>query len=254
MERCPELTSSNSPSLYAANLLDWPRLDPAQEYVEVGSGEPIESENLVEFHLLYTGPLHSSGSASPRIEKHAIRKVFHSQLRHLWETHPNLKEWTEGHGSFGITQEDAAALPAGERFQRGALELAKWNRNGFNFLPLVTEAVALRCSLDILFLRTDGFPFVLRGGDIDGRLKILFDSMRMPDKGDELPVGAAPEVTENPMFILLQDDKLISEVHVNTARLLKLPDNKPIDEHDVYLQITVRLNTTIKVANCWVFE
>jgi hypothetical protein len=66
------------------------RLHP-EEYVEIGSGEPIGSENLVEFHLLYSGPLHSAGQENPRKEKHAIRKVFHSQLRRLWETHPNLR-------------------------------------------------------------------------------------------------------------------------------------------------------------------
>ncbi len=223
--------------------------------MESGSGEGIKGENLVEFHLLYSGPLHSAAKENPRKEKHAIRKVFHSQLRRLWETHPNLKDFAEGHGDFGITREESDALPRAEIFQRGVLELgSKWNRNDFNFLPLVTEKVALRCSLDILFLRTDDNPFVLRGGDIDGRLKMLFDSLRMTDNASELPPGATPDSTEIPFFVLLQDDKLISEVHVNTDRLLKLPENKPLDEHDVYLQITVRLNTTVKVANAWVFE
>jgi hypothetical protein len=226
----------------------------AQEYIEIGTGEPIDGGNLVEFHLLYEGPLHSGGSENSRKEKHAIRKVLHAQLRQLWETHPNLKERAEGEGEIGITREAVAGLPSGELFQRGVRELAKWSRSGFNFLPLVTKRVVLRCSLDILFLRTDDLPFVLNGGDIDGRLKILFDSMRMVDKDDELPVGAKPDLAENPFFVLLQDDRLISEVHVNTSRLLKLPSEKPMDKHDVYLQITVRLNPTVTRADTWMFE
>jgi hypothetical protein len=86
-------------------------------------------------------------------------------------------------GDIGLTQEDAAALltlSPGELFQRGALEIAKdWNQYGFKFLPLVTKKVCLRCSLDILFLRAEERNYVLQGGDIDRRLTVLFDALRI---------------------------------------------------------------------------
>jgi hypothetical protein len=224
------------------------------EYHEVGSAGPVESENLVEFYLLYAGPLHSSGSANPREEKHAIRKVFHSQLSQLWKSHPNLRERAIGIGQhlhpYVITE-----LPPQEKlFQDGLHHLgSQWNRSGFNFVPLVTKQTCLRCSLDILFLRTDDLPFVLHeGGDIDRRLTILFDALRMAD-GNALPVGTEPDAEEDPFFVLLEDDKLISEVHVNTDRLLKLPDNKPLDQHDVYLQLDVRLNPMLNGPYAWIF-
>jgi hypothetical protein len=143
-----------------------------------------------------------------------------------------------------------------ESFERGAQSLGvNWNRNGFNFLPLVTKRLCLRCSLDILFLRVDEYPFVFGGsGDIDARLKMLFDSLRMADNATELPVGAKPEKDENPFFVLLEDDKLITEVRVSTDRLLKLPEARPPEKHDVYLQITVRLNPTIQASHSWVLE
>lgn len=209
----------------------------------------------MEFTLLYAGPLHSGGSATPRNEKHSIRKVFHSQLRRLWTVHPNLRENAEDNGGIGLSGEQINALPKEELFERGVRHIAgNWNRNGYNFLPLVTKKLILRCRLDILFLRTDEYPFVVHGGDIDGRLKILFDAFRMIDNGNELPTGAKPESTEDPFFVLLEDDKLISEVHVTTDRLLKLPDDKPVENHDVFLQIGVKLNTTVKVAHSWIFE
>lgn len=46
----------------------------------------------MEFHLLYTGPLHSAGSENRVAEAHSIRRVFHQQLKRLWTTHPNLRE------------------------------------------------------------------------------------------------------------------------------------------------------------------
>ena len=226
------------------------------EYVEIGSGEPIESENLVEFHLLYGGPLHSAGHENPRVEKHSIRKVFHSQLRRLWETNSYLREHAVGMGTQVRSTGVAAGDLSTEAFESGAQILGyNWNRNGFNFLPLVTKRMCLRCSLDILFLRVDEYPFVFGGsGDIDARLKQLFDSLRMADNASELPTGAMPQVDENPFFVLLEDDKLISEVRVNTDRLLKLPEARPPEKHDVYLQISVRLNPTIKGPLSWVFE
>jgi len=232
-----------------------------REYVEVGSGEPIEEENLVEFHLLYSGTLHSGGSANSRVEKHAIRKVFHPQLRQLWETQPYLREMAVGTGTQVRSTGVAPAQLSEEAFQNGVKAMgANWNRSNFNFLPLVTKRVCLRCSLDILFLRVEEHPFVFMGkgggntGDIDGRLKILFDSLQMTETAEQLPVGAQPEPEEDPFFVLLEDDKLISEVHVRTDRLLKLPDNKPLNKSDVYLQITVRLNPTVKSSHSWVFE
>ena len=86
----------------------------------------------------------------------------------------------------------------------------------------------------------------------DGRLKALFDALRIAESG-ELPLKAIPEADEEPFHCLLQDDKLISEVRVNTGQLLKLPDAKPLDKHDVYLQITVRLNSTQMSQWSWAF-
>src|ERR1700722_5931508 len=82
-------------------------------YVEVGSGLPIERENLVEFHLLYSGPLHSAGYDLARKEKHAIRQVFHSQLKHLWATNSNLRRRAEieGRHAYAMAIQGNVAAP-----------------------------------------------------------------------------------------------------------------------------------------------
>jgi hypothetical protein len=112
--------------------------------------------------------------------------------------------------------------------------------------------MSLRCSLEILFLRAEEKNFILQGGDIDGRLKALFDGLRIAET-KELPSQTAPAAEEHPFFCLLEDDKLISEVRVNTGQLLRLPKSRPLDKYDVYLQITVRLSSAKLTNYSWVF-
>jgi hypothetical protein len=224
------------------------------EFVIFGSREPITAENRVEFHLLYNGPLHSAGYELQRSEKHSIRRSFHPQLKRLWRTTPNLYQMAVEHAYNNPHSSPDTAQSKDEIFCMGLEEIGRnRNRNGFNFIPLVTSPMCLRCSLDILFLRAEEKDYVLQGGDIDGRLKILFDALRMVPRGDELPPGTAPQDGEDPFFCLLEDDKLISEVRINTGQLLLLPHTKELDKHDVYLQITVSLNTTQPHQYGWVF-
>jgi len=214
----------------------------------VGSGELIEDDNLVQFHLLYTGQLHSSGGVA---EKLAIRRTFHGQLQRLWLTNPNLRRIAEQRGRIDYAHEinenhipDPPALSTEDAIRRGFSVTGKnWNRHGFNYAPLVTSEFCLRCKLDILFLRVEEKDYVLQGGDIDGRLKTLFDGLRMAREANELPRGAVQSQDEDPLFCLLENDDLVSEVSVVTGQLLALPDSKQISKSDVYLQIAVQLNS-----------
>jgi hypothetical protein len=58
---------------------------------------------------------------------------------------------------------------------------------------------------------------VLQGGDLDGRIKTLFDALRMPTKEEE---EAGEVATNDPLCCLLQNDSLISELAIKTGRLL----------------------------------
>jgi hypothetical protein len=231
------------------------------EFVEVGSGEPITQENRVEFHLLYSGPLHSSGYEKQVTEKHSMRKVFHRQLQRLWATNPNLREMAVSKASDFVADEankgnfDTPSPESRDEAIRIGLQALgnNWSQYGFNFVPLVTAELCLRCSLDILFLRVEEKNYVLQGGDIDRRLITLFDSLRIAKERNQIPPGTAPDADEDPFFCLLEDDELISEVRVHTGQLLRLPETKELDRHDVYLQIAVKLNTTRPHQYGWVF-
>ena len=127
-----------------------------------------------------------------------------------------------------------------------------YERGGFHFVPLVEQSLCLRVSLDILFLRRDQHPLIKAGGDIDNRLKTLFDAFRVPDTTAGL--GGIPQEGEDPFFVLLQDDCLISEVRVSTDNLLMLPEQRALDPKDAFLVIGVKLKTTERTAHSWAFE
>lgn len=98
-----------------------------------------------------------------------------------------------------------------DRFSK---EVGQWT-----FVPLVqgwaqTPSMQSRpgVSLSIVMLRPGVPGGLVRDGDIDNRLKTLFDALHPPQ--------AAPKShTEGSMFCLLEDDSQIESVSVQTRRL-----------------------------------
>jgi hypothetical protein len=184
-------------------------------------------ESEVEFHLVYQGELPAAGQGGGKTrtrEKQEMRKVFHKQLVNLWSTQSFLK----------------SMLPV-EIKELGN----RYARCGFRFVPLISDYFTVAAALDILFLRRDGPGSIVRsGGDIDNRIKVLFDALRMPQTCDEL-CGDSPGPDEEPFFCLLEDDKLISKVQIETNWLLTpVAPNERL--HDV--QLVIRVNTVASGA------
>ncbi|WP_145926757.1 hypothetical protein [Amycolatopsis orientalis] len=180
----------------------------------------------MRFTLTYSGRLPASSKANV---KHQIRQNFHPQLKELWRTHPALESRQNLLSlATGVDDKDAGALVA---------KVA-----GLQFAALVHPFLRLYAELDILVLRpeTPG-AIVSHSGDIDNQLKTLFDALRRPVDGSELPVNWKPTPDEQPLHCLLDDDKLITRVNIETDRLLK-PD---VDPKDVEVTIRVTLKTSI---------
>jgi hypothetical protein len=80
---------------------------------------------------------------------------------------------------------------------------------------------------------------IFNARDIDNRLKTLFDALKMPtapELGGELPID-----DDNPMFVLLQKDELISHVSVETDDLLASPPSAGRDDSYARLLIDVSI-------------
>jgi hypothetical protein len=206
----------------------------------------------VEFRLLYEGELLGSGGTNSRAsEKHAIRRVFHPQLRRLWNLKSNLRQYADHMGNLASP---AQGRSKEERFEIGINAIGKeWNKAGYDLVPLVTPSLALRCSLDILLLRPEEDRFIFTSGDIDGQVKTLFDALRIPVTTGEAG-GIGPQEDETPFFCLLQDDRLISEVRVTADQLLLLPRERAVKANDSFVVIHVKLNPkTLGTFGSWGF-
>jgi hypothetical protein len=199
---------------------------------------------FMKFTLTYDGELRSR--SDPR-QKWEIRKYLHPQLEELWKVHPalhvlRLRRHIPSGGYTIIESHHAGDTP--DNIQDPSIrsgdhiDLCKPISNkGYEFLPLVRDLLALQCGLKITFLRKESPGEIYQGGDLDNRLKTLFDALAVPN-GDQIIEG---DNFGMPIFCLLEDDKLISSLSVDTHRLLGQP---AANEHEVRLLIEVDVRVT----------
>jgi hypothetical protein len=185
----------------------------------------------MRFHLTYEGELLGANNNNTRAKhKHEIRKTFHHQLKRLWAS-----TWLNGmnYGSWGPGQTIDPRTPLDQALG------TEYQLDNYRFVPLVLAKFSLLCSIDILFLRSDIPGQIIGSGDIDNRLKTLFDALRMPANTGELGGCLQPDADESPLFYcLLQDDKLISHVSVNTDMLLQ-PVNGNVNDARLVLDVKI---------------
>ncbi len=199
--------------------------------------EPDEREPLMRFRLTYEGELVSTQDDDRptdlredrrRKQKHALRKWFHPQLQHLWATHPMLRAKNRLNAD-------------GENYiDRTAKEYAGW---GYNYVPVLKKGTPVICHIETLFLRRQMPGGLIRGGDLDNRMKTLYDSLRMPSSPAEMKDIPLPSENEKPFLILLEEDNLITHTAIETDILLDLPK----DESDAEMN-RVRLIMTVTIS------
>jgi hypothetical protein len=175
----------------------------------------------MEFRLIYQGSLKSNGNAK---EKHAIREALHSQLIALWDQEPLL-----GYKEY---------LPNGASADQSPFvhDVGK-----DRFVTLVSSKAHMLAELHVTFLRPESPGTLMsNAGDIDNRIKTLFDGLRKPNVQDEIPSAEVGKFACQPMFCLLEDDSLISTLTVETDRLL----GRSVGEHDVVLVMRLKIKVT----------
>ena len=156
----------------------------------------------MEFRLIYDGPLKTNAGIR---DKHILRKAFHEQLRILW-AQPPLIDFIDYLNAPSTNRNESIIIGVDD----------------YRFVPLVCQKLHLICELEITLLRPEPPGAVItQGGDIDNRLKTLFDSLRMPKNINEIPTLPLDEKQTDPIYCLLEDDNLITKVSVTTDRLLR---------------------------------
>jgi hypothetical protein len=212
-----------------------------------------KERHLMKFTLIYDGDLPASGNKSKPKAASRIRNELHHQLVDLWN-HVIFRELAR---TARTIPNPGAGYYMGKEPIWSPSKLPDWNdpippllegQTGFcepipvvnvgSFIPIIRQSLYLACAVNILFLRhEEPFNLMRQGGDLDGRIKTLFDALKMPDPKNEY-IGDPPAA--DPLYVVLEDDALISDVSIKSGKLL---GNRTKDKHAVRLTIDV----TIKV-------
>jgi hypothetical protein len=214
------------------------------------TGEGPYGLPLMKFTLLYQGELRANDRPKG---KWAIRKQFHPQLEELWRVHPSLQTLSRlryvplvGHypieGHHSADKAFAKSSSSDSDHQMSArddiVDLCECTIVGNrSFIPLVRDSLALQCGLKVTFLRKEEPGRLYQGGDLDNRLKTLFDALSVPNQ-DQIVTDS--ELSE-PVYCLLENDRLIASLSVDTHRLLSSPE---ASKHEVHLMIEVDVRVT----------
>lgn len=177
----------------------------------------------MEFCLHYDGKLKSSDNAAG---KHRIRSAFHKQLKSICTD-----------TKFSLVFE--SNLSDTRKPDEKPLYI---EHSGKRFWFLVSEHLRTVVDLDIcLLVPHEVGAIVKNGGDIDNRVKTLFDALRVPSVASEIPGTDQFDYSDGGMYCLLQDDKLINKVSIQSFR-----DFDPISSDSV--RCTIKVTTKITAA------
>jgi hypothetical protein len=223
--------------------------------------EPFE---LMKFTLVYDDDLPSSGSSSKAAYAAIIRNKLHVQLADLWNRDIILRTLARtartipNPGAGYYTGRETVWSPSELPDWTGPVLPAREGQTDFcapisvenvgKFIPLVRNSLYLACDLDILFLRHDDDLRILqKGGDLDNRIKTLFDGLKMPKHLDE---QGGMHLTNDPLYVLLQDDALIHSLSVRTGKLLGQEVEKQEKKVRLSIDVTIKVLRVFHANEC----
>lgn len=152
----------------------------------------------MEFCLFYQGKLKSRDRAAG---KHAIRAALDAQVRSICHS-------DTFRGTFEPDWEGKRKVTEKPMFVE---------RGGRRFWFLISEHLATTANLGLTVLVPHEVArIVSNGGDIDNRVKTLFDALRIPAVDSEIPVNDSFDYPNGDMYCLLEDDKLINRVSIRS--------------------------------------
>lgn len=176
----------------------------------------------MKFRLVYKGPIKTYPKQRAN-HINDIRLAFSDQLKRLLEIPPYsmLKKYIGTPNQKPLNKKDIVK-----------------RLSGIRFIPIINPELHLLAELDILLLH----PEVLgtARADIDNRMKTLFDGLRRPQTSQEVTDNLRNQAKNKTIYTLLDDDKMITKVTVNTSHMLE-----PVEGPDmVMLVIAVNIRAS----------
>jgi len=153
----------------------------------------VFGEAEMDFYLRYRGPLPSGTRSDARTEeKQGIRAALSPQLRDLWMQAPQLEPLRSSLDHLFTRPIKGGRVEVPTLPQTHSEFFYNVEFKECLFTPLITRSMELFCQLDIQFLRRERPGALIHGGDLDNRLKTLFDGLRIPLAEDEVPNSLLP--------------------------------------------------------------
>lgn len=175
----------------------------------------------MEFCLHYYGKLKSQDTAAG---KHLIRKALDPQIRSLCSSDPFVHAFKGDLEGTRKEREKPLYIDHGSK----------------RYWFLISEYLKTVVDLNITILVPHKVGRIVQnGGDIDNRIKTLFDALRVPSVESEIPSSDSFNYGNNGMYCLLQDDKLINRISIRSYR-----DHHPDDDDSVRCLIEVETKIT----------
>ena len=192
----------------------------------------------MKFTLTFEGPLTVNGPKA--VSKHARRRIFHRQLKRLWRVNTNLADW-----HLPVDKQFAAPAPDVLAARHGKF-------SPFQFVPLVSKDVKVDTALHFHILRPTDYRN--NTADPDNIIKIIVDSLKMPQAPNELPAGVGPSKDESPFYALLEDDGLISRITSVSDELLQpIMQKDVIERSDTRILIDVYIRPLVPTVSNLIF-
>lgn len=175
----------------------------------------------MEFCLHYYGKLKSRDNAAG---KHAIRQALHEQVKSLCTLEQFSHTFEGDHKGTRKANEKPMFVEFGDK----------------RYWFLISEDLATVVDINITILVPHEVGRIVQnGGDIDNRVKTLFDALRIPSVTSEIPSSDSFNYSDGGMYCLLQDDKLINRVSIRSYR-----DHAPLDGESVRCLIELETKIT----------
>jgi hypothetical protein len=202
----------------------------------------------MEISLSYRGPLPGGGD-HVKAYKTRIRQELHYQLAGLCERNEHFRQASDEplpeakmRGN-RVELIDPPAQPVQGMGTVWGHDFFRVPLSGVDFIPLLTRKNYRVAELALLLWRRSEPGNILQpDGDIDNRLKTLFDALRMPHSVDEIDSGSL--FKEGRCYCLLEDDSLITKLTVSTHKTYRPP---PSELTDTEASIYVELNMIVTV-------
>jgi len=199
----------------------------------------------VTFTLQYNGVLVSNQQRGHRVEnKRAIRFAIDPFLRTLWAKNPELHRIGAHEGK--LTRLRSASWVGNtlriDPLTGGMDGPLIWSPfpyvsvDGLTYIMLVNQLNRWRCNVNIKLLVPDREE---TQGDLDNRLKTLYDGLRPPHNLGE--VGSGGKVPQDGLvFCLVEDDSMLRNRSVEVESLLEsLPASNQMEDRTNYVSAII---------------